>query len=57
MAGKGQLQRDAEGLDRHDRDGAHGRANAQVYEGVLLAVDGADLVDHDPGKDADKGRV
>jgi hypothetical protein len=57
VARKGQLQRNAKRLDGHDRDGPDGRADAQVDEWVLLAVDGADLVDHEARKDADSDRV
>lgn len=51
------LQRDAERLDEHDRDGASRRANGEVNQRVLATVLGRDLVDHDDGEDSDKGAV
>lgn len=53
VAGKRQLEGDAKGLDGHDRDGADGRADAQVDERVLLAVSRRHLVDHDTRERAD----
>lgn len=50
---KRQLEGDAKGLDGHDRDGADGRADAQVDERVLLAVPRRHLVDHDAREHAD----
>lgn len=47
FAGKCELQRNAESLDRHDGDGADRGADGQVDERVLLAVDRRNLVDHD----------
>lgn len=49
VAGKGQLQGNAESLDGHDRDGSHEGADAEVDERVPLPVDGRDLVDHEDG--------
>ncbi len=57
MAVKRQLQGNAECLDSHDRDGPDGGADAQVDERVLLAVDRANLVNHDSRKYADAERV
>lgn len=57
MARKRQLQRNAECLDGHDRDRPDSRADAQVDERVLLAVDRADLVNHDARKYADSERI
>lgn len=57
MAGKGELQGNAKGLDRHDRDGADGRADEEVDEGALPSVDGSNLVNHDDGEDADGENV
>lgn len=53
LSSKGKLQRDAKSLDRHDRDGANGRANGEVDESILAAVDGGDLVYHDDGENRD----
>lgn len=53
VPGKRQLEGDAKGLDGHDRDGADGRADAQVDERVLLAVSRRHLVDHDTREHAD----
>lgn len=47
VAGKGKLKGNAESLDRHDRDGANGRADRDVDESIVLAVNGGDLIDHD----------
>lgn len=57
VAGKGELEGDTEGLDRHDGDRADGRADGEVDEGVRFAVDGGHLVDHDGGKDNDDDGV
>lgn len=57
VAGKGQLERNAKGLDGHDGDGADGRADGEVDEGVSLAVDGGDSVDHEDGKRHDRKGV
>lgn len=46
VPGKGELQRDAEGLDGHDGHGADQGANSEVDQRVLLAVRRGDLVDH-----------
>lgn len=50
VAGKGELEGNAKSLDGHDGDGADGRANGEVNEGVLLPVDRGDLVNHKNGK-------
>lgn len=57
VAGKGELQRDAKGLDRHDGDGADGGADGQVDERALLAVRRGHLVDHDDGEDCNEEHV
>jgi hypothetical protein len=51
------LERQAERLDEHDGDGARGGADGDVYEGVLAAVLGRDLVDHEDGEDGDEEAV
>jgi len=51
VPGKGELQRDAERLDGHDGHRADQGAYSEVDEGVLLAVDRGDLVDHHHGED------
>lgn len=56
VARKCKLQGDSEGLDRHDGDGADSRADREVNDGVLLAVDRSNLVNHDDGEyDDDDG--
>ena len=47
VASKSELEGNAESLDGHDGDGADKRADAEVDQRVLLAVDGGDLVDGD----------
>jgi hypothetical protein len=54
---KGELQGDAEGLDRHDGDGSNGRADGEIDERILLAVLGRNFVDHNHGEDDNDGRV
>lgn len=41
-----QLQSNTKGLDRHDGDRSHGRADRDVDERVLLSVEGGDSVNH-----------
>lgn len=50
MAGKGKLKGNSESLDGHDRDRADSRADRKVDEGILLAMDGSNLVNHENGK-------
>lgn len=57
VARKGQLQRNAKGLDSHHRDRTDGGADTKIDEGVFLAVDRSDPVDHKPGKTAYQSRV
>lgn len=52
-----QLQRNAKGLDSHDRYRTHGGANTKIDKGVFLAVDRSDPVDHEPGKATYQSRV
>ena len=52
-----QLQGDAESLDRHDGDGADEGADAQEDQGVLLPVDGRDLVDGDERVRGDDSQI
>jgi hypothetical protein len=47
---KGQFEGDAECLDGHDRHGADERADAEVDQGILLAVHGRNSVDHEDGE-------
>lgn len=44
---EGEFQSNAERFDRHDRNGANGRADGDVNQWVLLSVDWGDPVDHD----------
>lgn len=53
VAGKSKLEGDSESLDRHDGDGADGRADRKVDECILLAVNRGNLVDHDEREDDD----
>lgn len=53
VPGKGELQRDAEGLDGHDGHRADQGADSQVDKRVLLAVDRGNLVDHHGSEYAD----
>lgn len=53
VAGEGELESDAERLDGHDGNGADEGADAQVDQGIALAVDGGELVDGDDGVDGD----
>lgn len=53
VASECELKSNAKGLDGHDRDGADGRADGQVDQGVSLAVDGGNSVDHQDGKSHD----
>jgi hypothetical protein len=50
VAGKGKLESDTKSLDRHDRDGANGRADRKVNNRVSLAIDWGDPVDHEDGE-------
>ena len=50
VAGKREFQGDAKGLDGHDGDGTDSRADGQIDECVLLAMDRRDSVDHEDGK-------
>lgn len=54
---KSHLEGNAEGLDRHDGHGAGRRADGEVDEGVLFAVLGGDLVDHENGENSDECAV
>lgn len=47
VAGKGQLEGNAECFDGHDRNRSHEGADAEVDEWVLLSIDGRYLVDHE----------
>lgn len=53
VASECELESNAKGLDGHDRDGADGGADGQVDQGVSLAVDGGNSVDHEDGKSHD----
>lgn len=57
VAGKCQLQSNAECFDSHDRDRAYERADTEVYEWVVLAVDRSDFVDHEDRKCRDRYRI
>lgn len=57
VASKGQLQSNAECFDSHDRDGSHERANAEIDERVMLAVDRSNFVDHEDRKCRDRDCV
>lgn len=57
LAIEGHLQGGTESFDGHDGNGAGGRADGEVDEGVLAAVLGGDLVDHEDGEDGDEGAV
>jgi hypothetical protein len=57
VPGERHLERQAERLDEHDGDGARGGADGDVDEGVLAAVLGRDLVDHENGEDGDEEAV
>lgn len=57
VAGEGELQRDAEGLDRHDRHGADGAADGEVDERVPAPVFRRDFVNHDGREDGDYSAV
>jgi hypothetical protein len=54
---KRHLEREAECLDEHDRDGAGCRANGEVDERVLAPILGCDLVDHEDGEDGDEEAI
>ena len=54
---KGHFQRDTEGFDEHNRDGAGCGADGKVDEWVLAAMLGCNLVDHEDRKDSDKETV
>ena len=47
VAPQGKFQGNAKGFDGHDGDGANGRANRDVDEGVSLSVYRCYPVDHD----------
>lgn len=53
VAGKGELEGNAESLDRHDGNGSDSGADREVDESVLLAVNGSNLVNHEQRKDDD----
>lgn len=57
VAGKGQLDGDAEALDGHDGHAADGAANGDVDERILAAMRGSDAVDHYDGEDGDGGAI
>jgi hypothetical protein len=57
VAREGHLEGNAEGLDEHDGDRAGGGADGEVDQGVLAAVLGSDLVDHEDGEDGDEKAV
>lgn len=46
IAAECQLERDAESLDRHDRNGADGGADRDVNERVFLAIDWRNPIYH-----------
>lgn len=50
VAGKRELEGDAESLDRHDGDGANRRADGQIDEGILLSIARSDSVNHEDGE-------
>ena len=50
VAAESHLQSNADALDSHDADGAHGRADGDVDHGIPLAVFGRDPVDHGNGE-------
>ena len=54
---EGHLQRDTEGFDEHNRDGAGCGANREVDERVLAAMLGCDLVDHEHREDGDEKTI
>ena len=47
VAGKGELESDAESFDGHDGDGADRRADGEVNKRILLAVQRGDSVYHE----------
>lgn len=51
------LQRDTEGLDEHDGDGAGRGADGEVDERVLATMLWGDLVDHEDGEEGDEEAV
>ena len=57
VAGKCKLKGNTKSLDGHDGDGADGRANGKVNEGILLSVGGCNLVNHKDGKGDDGNGV
>lgn len=57
MAGKSKLEGDSKCLDRHDGNGADSRADREVNESVLLAMDGGNFVYHENGEGYDGDRV
>jgi hypothetical protein len=54
---KRHLERQTECLDEHYRHRAGCRADREVDEGVLAAVLGRNLVDHEDGEDGDEEAV
>ena len=50
MPVNGKLKSNSKSLDRHDRDGANGRANREIDERGLFAVQRGNSVNHDDSK-------
>lgn len=57
VASDSQLDSDTKCFDRHDGDGADGRADGDVNERVSTAIPRGDFVYHGNGKDGDKETV
>lgn len=57
VSSKRHLERNAKGLDEHDGNGARRGADGEIDEGVLAAVLGRDLVDHEDAEDDAEGAV
>lgn len=47
---KCELEGNSEGFDRHDGDGADGRADGDIYQRVRFPISWCDSVDHYDGK-------
>lgn len=57
VAGKGELESDAERLDGHDGNRADCGTNGEVDEGILFAMNRRDPVDHEECKGNDSSSI
>jgi hypothetical protein len=57
VSSESHLERNTKSLDSHNGDGASCRANGEVYERILFAMLGRNVVDHEDRKGSHKNAI